>query len=85
MGRRWVGQLSSECPAAGLAFRLDVRKHFCSDRVVMHSTAAQGLGGSPSRDVPEPQGCGTEGCSDEYGGVGWAWGSEGAFPALMMP
>ena len=43
--------------------------------------SAQGAVGSPG-GAPEQWGCGTEGGGDGHSGVGW--GSERAFPALMI-
>ena len=62
-------------------FRLDIRKHLFSERVVLQWHSCPWSGGvTIPGGVPEPWKCGTEGCGQWAWGVGWGWGSWRAFP-----
>jgi len=51
------------CIGSSAASRLDIRKHFFSKRAVLQWHSCPGSGGvTAPGGVPEPWGCGTEGC-----------------------
>ena len=62
-------------------FRLDIRKHLFSERVVLQWHSCPWSGGvTIPGGVQEPWKCGTKRCGQWAWGVGWGWGSWRAFP-----
>lgn len=67
--------------------RSDIRRSSFSRRAVLHwHSSPEGSGVTVPGSAPLLWGCGTEGCGDGYGGLGWGWarGSERSFPALTI-
>ena len=81
------------CPKDGRkgqrGFRLDIRNNLFSERVVKHwHRRPRGVVGSPSLEVVKNYGDVTlRDVVSGHGGVGWgwAWGSWGSFPTIMIP